>query len=120
MDEGFWHIRRRNESWAAGDYPQAWRENLILERFFAPVLDSPSYAAARGSRWPAEQRDDAKNRGAATLSAFTSRAEPYSIITWPRAVFWCLASGLTLSTAALGFLAERKKRARAPLVQMLR
>ena len=34
MDEGLWHVRRRNESWADGDVQRAWNENLILENVF--------------------------------------------------------------------------------------
>ena len=62
MDEGLWHIRRRNEEWSAGQDSRAWSENLILERFFAPVLDTPSYALPAGARWPADQRADAARR----------------------------------------------------------
>ena len=28
--------------WEAGDVTAAWHENLILERFFVPVLDAPT------------------------------------------------------------------------------
>ena len=41
---------------------EAWRENLILERYFAPVLDTPTYASPHGNRWPPEQRADLANR----------------------------------------------------------
>ncbi len=44
---------------------EAWHENLILERFFAPVLDRPTYVSLNGNRWPPEQRADAAARGAA-------------------------------------------------------
>ena len=39
----------------------AWHENLILERFFAPVLDRPTYVAVNGNRWPPEHRADAQD-----------------------------------------------------------
>jgi hypothetical protein len=45
-----------------GDIAAAWRENLILEKFFVPVLDAQTYAGATGQRWPAEQRAEAAFR----------------------------------------------------------
>ena len=91
MDEGLWHIRRRNEDWSTGQYSRAWKENLILERFFAPVLDTSSYALPGGGRWPAEQRADAERRTAEAsppASPFVSDAQPYPIFIWPRRLFW--------------------------------
>ena len=34
----------------------AWTENLILEKYYAPVLDTPSYVSRTGHRWSPEQR----------------------------------------------------------------
>ena len=62
LTEGLWHVGRRDEFWEAGDMHGAWRENRILETFYAPVLESPTYADPRGHRWPAAQRDDAVSR----------------------------------------------------------
>src|SRR3954463_988559 len=56
MTEGVTHVQRRNELLAAGDLKGAWTENLILERYYAPVLDTPSYWSRTGHRWSAEQR----------------------------------------------------------------
>jgi hypothetical protein len=56
LSEGLWHVQRRNEAWAQGNIAEAWRENMILERFFAPVLDTASYASPAPPRWPPEQR----------------------------------------------------------------
>ena len=77
------HVRRRN----GAEVDEAWRENLILERFFVPVLDLPTYASPNGNRWPPEQRADFANRAAAG-NAFLSAAEPYPILTWPQTAFW--------------------------------
>lgn len=62
LSEGLWHVQRRNEAWAKGDIAAAWRENLILEKFFAPVLDAQTYASEAPQRWPAEQRAEAASR----------------------------------------------------------
>jgi hypothetical protein len=87
LDEGLWHVRRRNVTEVA----EAWRENLILERYFAPVLDTPTYASPQGNRWPAAQRADLEARVASTPIEFVSAAEPYPIVTWPKAIFWVAA-----------------------------
>jgi hypothetical protein len=62
LSEGLWHVQRRNEAWKDGDIPTAWRVNLILEKFFTPVLDAQTYASATPQRWPAEQRAEAATR----------------------------------------------------------
>jgi hypothetical protein len=46
LSEGLWHVQERNRAWGAGDPFTAWRENLILERFYAPVLDTPTFDRA--------------------------------------------------------------------------
>jgi hypothetical protein len=87
LDEGLWHVRRRNVTEPA----EAWRENLILERYFAPVLDTPTYASPHGNRWPAAQRVDLETRVGSASIAFTSAAEPYPIEPWPKRAFWSVA-----------------------------
>jgi len=49
LSEGLWHIQERNRAWGADDPFTAWRENLLLERFFSPVLDAPTYASSTSS-----------------------------------------------------------------------
>ena len=62
LTEGLWHAGRRNRFWASGDVKGAWRENRILEKFYGPVLEFPTYADPGGHRWPAAQREDAATR----------------------------------------------------------
>ncbi len=97
LDEGVWHVRRRNVTEPA----EAWRENLILERYFAPVLDTPTYASPQANRWPPEQRADLERRGGAVAMDFTSAAEPYPIVTWPKGPFWMMALVLAALLAAV-------------------
>ena len=108
MDEGLWHIRRRNESWQANDFAAAAGENRILERFFAPVIDTPSYAAPGIGRWPAAQRQDAENRQPASVE-YVSRAEPYPLFLWPRGVFWLVALTCALAPALAGVAWDRRR-----------
>jgi hypothetical protein len=89
LDEGLWHVRERNRRWDADEITAAWHENLILERFFAPVLDRPSYVSANGNRWPAEHRGDAQAR-AVPDPAFVSQAETYPILTWSKPLYWSM------------------------------
>jgi hypothetical protein len=62
LSEGLWHVQRRNTAWEMNDLALAWRENLILEKYFAPVLDFATYASPTAQRWPAAQRAEAASR----------------------------------------------------------
>jgi hypothetical protein len=104
LDEGLWHVRRRN----IADLPEAWHENLILERYFAPVLDTPTYASPTGNRWPPEQRADVATRAPA-VAAFTSTAEPYPIVAWPAGRFWMLSAAIAVALAAIPFAIARRQ-----------
>jgi hypothetical protein len=97
LDEGLWHVRRRN----VVEVDEAWRENLILERFFAPVLDTPTYASPTGNRWPAEQRADLATRIGTAPGEFVSAAEPYPIVAWSKAIYWPAVMALALLLAGL-------------------
>jgi hypothetical protein len=82
LSEGLWHVQRRNEAWMNGDIADAWRENLILEKFFAPVLDAQTYASAGPHRWPAEQR-----AAAASLPGVDRAPANRTEYRWPLYVF---------------------------------
>jgi hypothetical protein len=94
LDEGLWHVRRRNTAEA----DEAWHENLILERFYVPVLDLPTYASPDGNRWSPEQRDNTA-RQVVQGSAFISTAESYPIVVWPRPAFWSIVALSALACA---------------------
>ena len=111
--EGIQHVQERNEAWDRGNFAVAWRENLILETYYAPVLQ-------RGHEWPSDQRADASARAAADAGAaaqsFVSHAYPYEIYTWPLAAFW--ASVIAIAGALLWSTwraAARRERAPAPV-----
>jgi VanZ family protein len=82
MSEGLWHIQARNE--ASNDPLRQWRENLILERYFQPVLDFPTYNTPNGGRWPAEQRKNVGAIAAGDTRPWASKANPYPIFAWLR------------------------------------
>jgi hypothetical protein len=100
MDEGLWHVRERNRA----EQPMAaWRENLILERYFAPVLDTKTYASPEGNRWPPEQRANLAAAVDATAPRYVSAAEPYPIVTWSHTLFWLAVGAVTLLCLAVSF-----------------
>ena len=102
LAEALWHVRARNDAWER--VPEtAWRENLILERYFAPVLDTASYAAPV-NRWPPEQRRDADSRRGAAGKPFISHANPLAIHTFSPTVLW----GAILAGSAVVTLLLRK------------
>jgi len=90
LSEALWHVQRRNRAWTAQDIFVAWQENRILETFFAPALDAPSYLGRAGFRWPAAQRLDAEARSGRDHSPYVSDAEPYPLYTWPKSIFWTM------------------------------
>ncbi|MEO5823207.1 MAG: VanZ family protein [Vicinamibacteraceae bacterium] len=97
MTEGLQHVQARNLAWDRGDAFTAWRENLVLERFFAAVLDTPSYVARDGHRWRVAHRADAERRAAGSEPrAFESRAFPYPIYPWSPVVVWLVALAVAI------------------------
>jgi VanZ family protein len=94
MTEGVTHVQERNVRLAANDPAGAWRENQILEKYFAPVLDTPSYVSRTGHRWSPEQRADVLSRAAGSSGSYVSAANPYPIYAWPRTWFWAAALAL--------------------------
>jgi hypothetical protein len=96
--EGLQHVQARNQAWAAGDAATAWHENLVLERFFAPVLDTPSYVSKTGHRWSPGQRAEAAGRAAAGTGApFVSAAFPYPLWRLPAPAVWASAAIVALA-----------------------
>lgn len=105
MSEGLWHVQWRNRRWDAGDIASALAENGILEEFYAPVLDTPSYVSRTGHRWPPGQRADAEQRAVSSgvPGQYESAAHQYPIYAWPRPVFW----GVVLALMAAGLIGNR-------------
>ena len=88
LTEGIVHVRRRNLCWNDGDFRCAWHENLILEGYFAPVLDTPTYISKDPHRWPPAQRADLELREGHASIPYVSEADDPPIWTWPRWMFW--------------------------------
>jgi hypothetical protein len=78
LTEGLWHVRARNDAVSAGDMLTAWRENLIVETYFAPLVEDPRLAVRY--RWePAQRALTADAAHAAHGGAFVSRANTLPI-----------------------------------------
>ena len=93
FSEGIAHVRRRNERWDEGNLLAARHENLILEKYYAPVLDTPSYAAPGGSRWPDAQRAETEVAPSGPgFMIYDSDALPYPVFTWPVWAFWLVVA----------------------------
>ncbi|MBI3047890.1 MAG: VanZ family protein [Acidobacteria bacterium] len=82
LTEALWHVQQRNRAWNAGDVAAAWRENRILEKFYTPVLDTPTWADSRGHRWPAAQHDEAASKVGTTSRPYASDAYAYPLYPW--------------------------------------
>jgi hypothetical protein len=101
FSEGVAHIQQRNRRWDEGNILAARHENLILEKYYAPVLDSPSYLSATSQRWPAEQRAHAESWPGPGFMIYDSDALPYPVLTWHRGLFWLALTGLVVSVVWL-------------------
>jgi VanZ family protein len=105
MSEGLWHVQARNRAWSAADISSAWYENRILERYFGPVLDTPSYVSKTGHRWSAEQRADAERRAnlpPGQVATFVSHAQdPFPILVWSRVAYRIVVIAIALCLAAV-------------------
>ena len=93
LSEGMEHVRERNEQWAAGMIRAAWLENRILEKYYAPVLRTPSHEGMNHA-WPDAQRADAYGRAttAEPSGSFVSAAYPYPIYPWSKSAFWAIVA----------------------------
>ncbi|HLG58985.1 MAG TPA: VanZ family protein [Vicinamibacterales bacterium] len=103
LAEGIWHIQRRNE----GDAWTAWKENLILEHYFDPVLAFPTYSTPSGARWPPEQRANTAARVGGDPRSYVSTANPYPIYLWSATAFWAGVGGLLALVALAGVVPGR-------------
>jgi hypothetical protein len=94
LSEGLWHVQERNRAWGAGDAFTAWRENMILETYFGPVLDTATYDTPAPPRWPAAQRAQAAAIVGPDPGFYMSRAAPYPIYTWSPIAFWIVTGAI--------------------------
>jgi hypothetical protein len=106
MSEGLLHVQERNRRWEAGDIPAAWSENLILEKYYAPVLDTPSYISRTGHRWP----DAAPSAAARSHESRADAAEGRHFIrTWSPVVFWIVVTLAVCGILAVTFALDRRR-----------
>lgn len=109
MTEGVTHVQERNELLTANDAAGAWNENRILEKYYAPVLDTPSYISRTGHRWSPEQRLGVRVRTPLVHASYVSAANPYPIYAWPRWLLWIASLAIA---AAVWLLCVRLDSAR--------
>jgi len=102
-------VQHRNAALERGDVYQAWKENLILERYYQPFLDQLG-RDGHPFRLPAEARrslDEARPRRDPYLYDSPVGRVPHRIWLWPsKLLLWIVASTLAIAVlvapAALG------------------
>lgn len=52
LTEAAWHANHRNHRLDSADWPEAWRSNQILEKYYDPFLDIESFRGSGKHRWP--------------------------------------------------------------------
>jgi hypothetical protein len=117
MTEGIEHVMERNELWGRGDIASAWLENRILEKYYAPVIETPSYHSKTAPRWPAEQRANAERAAALPAAAasprpaYVSQSNPAPMFTWPLWLYWLSVAALAILVIAGSWVVDRPRRA---------
>lgn len=82
MAEALWHVQRRNQADTPGGMWAQWKENQILEKYFSPILEYPTYNTPRGARWPDAQREQVRAAAERDARPFVSDAHPIPIYDW--------------------------------------
>ena len=109
LTESGWRLTHRNHRHDIGDWYSAWKENLILEKYFPSALDlpmvrdgsreAPPGGEALTNRWPEIQRRNVdRHRPKPDPAPYVSPVQPGRIFVSPSApTLW----GLTLALALL-------------------
>jgi hypothetical protein len=107
LAEALWHVRRRNRAIEASDTVTAWREERILERYYAPILQVATAGRADGHALSPEQLA-AIEPGRTGAAAGASDASPIPIVTWSRGRFWTVVAGAIGGLAVVGMFSRPK------------
>ncbi|HTE06956.1 MAG TPA: VanZ family protein [Planctomycetota bacterium] len=113
LAEALWHVRRRNQGMDRDRHGEpheldvAWRENQILERYFAPALEAPAVAGTTGHQLAPEQLVLLDATRAHGTEVFVSDAEAFPILAWSPAAFWAAALAASAVLALSGWAMER-------------
>jgi VanZ family protein len=103
LSEALWHVRRRNKAVEASDAVVAWREERILERYFAPILQVATADRAEGHALSPGQLA-ALEPGRTGAAQGMSDASPIPIVAWSRYPFWAGVVGAVGGLVAIGVL----------------
>ena len=106
LSEALWHVRRRNEAMEDRQIEAAWRENRILEKYFAPVLRIPT-SDGRAAHALSDDQVAGLRPGSMSAAAGRSDANPIAIYTWRRGAYWTVV----LASAAVLILLTTRLRA---------
>lgn len=111
LSEALWHVRRRNRAVEAADVVAAWREERILETYFAPILQVATADRPEGHALSAEQLAMIEG-GRARAVGGTSDASPIPIVAWSRGAFWAWVGGAVGVLAAVAAFGGTRRRER--------
>ncbi len=98
LDEGVWHVRRRNVDRGRGGVAREPDSRALLR---AGARHADLRVAARQSLAARAARRSANAASARAAMDFISAAEPYPIVAWPKGPFWMLALVLAALLAAV-------------------
>jgi hypothetical protein len=103
--EAGWHVQHRNVSRERGDAFHAWKENLILETYYTPFLDTaPPRREGSFRLTPEERADLERRRPRRDPVPYASPALRERIVVRPsKPVFWALVAGGAALALMLGY-----------------
>jgi hypothetical protein len=110
------HVAYRDESLARGDWFDAWKEDLIVETYYAPFLELRSFDGIPvQNRLAPEQRQelDAK-RPRPDPVAYESPVLAEEIAVVPRPAFWAVAVAVAMALVAVPEGMRRRRPGKVP------
>ena len=105
LTEAGWRVRYRNEARKLGLWYEAWKENLILERYYGAMLEL-GHALDPGQRRQLEER-----RPRPDPRPYESPADLGRVLVRPsKPVFWSLVAVLALVLMGAPYVVDRPAR----------
>ncbi len=108
VTEAGWHVAARNAAYQREDAYTAWRENQILERYYAPFLDLPRKGQPSTRRLPREVTLDLEKKAGLHHPPYQSSALAARVeIRIDKTQLWAVLAGLIAAIWACSALWPR-------------
>ena len=99
LSEAAWHVSHRNASYGWNDHYLAWQANRILEKYYDPFLDIPSFRGSGIHRYPPGIRADLEKKARPDRhdpKAYLSPVLLERLFPWSKPLFLTLLGAVVL------------------------